>query len=129
MRIFKNKPFSRFTRKNRITDADLCEAVRRILQGLVDADLGGGVIKQRLARRHEGRSSGFRTIILVCIQERPFFVYGFAKNQRDNIGTDELQGFRELADPLDSYSETQIQEAATSGALIEVRCNEQDLSK
>lgn len=127
MRIFKNKPFSRFARKNGITDEDLCEAVRRLEEGIVDADLGGGVIKQRVARPNEGRSSGFRTIILVCIEERAFFVYGFSKNQRDNIRTDELKGFKELAALFDSYSESQTHEAVTSGALIEVRCNEQDI--
>lgn len=127
MRIFKNKPFSRFARKNGITDEDLCEAVRRLEEGIVDADLGGGVIKQRVARPNEGRSSGFRTIILVCIEERAFFVHGFSKNQRDNIRTDELKGFKELAALFDNYSESQIQEAVTSGTLIEVRCNEQDI--
>ncbi len=105
----------------------MCEAVQRLEEGHVDADLGGGVFKQRVARPHKGRSSGFRTILLVCIRERAFFVYGFSKNERDNIRKDELRGFRELAALLDSYNESQIQEAVTSGALIEVICNEQDI--
>lgn len=64
VRIFKNKRFVRFARKERISDRSLCEAVQKAEKGLVDADLGGGVIKQRIARPGEGESSGFRSIVL-----------------------------------------------------------------
>ena len=63
MRVFKTKPFERFARKERIADEDLCAAVKRAEGGVLDADLGGGVIKQRLARKGQGRSGGYRAIV------------------------------------------------------------------
>lgn len=100
MRIFRNKPFTRFARKVRITDAELCEAVANVERGLIDADLGGGVVKQRIARKGGGKSGGFRALILLRIGERAFFVHGFAKSDRDNIGDDELVALKKLAGEL-----------------------------
>ncbi len=97
MRTFKTKPFARFVSREGITDEALCEAVVRAARGLVDADLGGGVIKQRIARRGQGRSGGFRTIVVFRRGERVFFVYGFAKSARENLRRDELEAFRLLA--------------------------------
>src|SRR5271163_3794907 len=97
MRVFKNKSFVRFARKARITDAALCAAIADASRGLIDADLGGGVVKQRIARKGGGKSGGFRTIILFRLRERAFFVHGFAKNEKDNIRDDELAAFKMLA--------------------------------
>lgn len=85
MRIFKNKWFVRFARKERITDAKMSEAVENAEKGLIDADYGGGVIKQRIARPGAGKSGGYRSIILFRKGKLAFFVYGFAKNEQDNI--------------------------------------------
>ncbi len=89
-------------------------------RGLIDADLGGGVIKQRIARPGGGRSGGFRTIVLFHATERAVFVYGFGKNERDNIRDDELTEFRRLASLVLTYSDDAIMMAIESGALIEV---------
>jgi len=121
MRIFKTRGFSRFARKAGLGDPYLAEAVARAGRGLVDADLGGGVIKQRIARPSEGRSGGFRTIILLELEVRAVFVYGFAKNERQNIGDDELRAFRDLAVVMLAYDEGEIATALENGALIEVR--------
>jgi hypothetical protein len=88
MKVFKSKEFIRFARREKIMDARLCEAVDRAVRGLIDADLGGGLIKQRIARPGQGRSGGYRTLMAFRIKRRAVFVYGFAKNQRDNIGPD-----------------------------------------
>ena len=64
LRVFKTKWFARFARRQGLEDAELCAAVARAEKGLIDADLGGGVIKQRIARPNEGRSGGFRSIVL-----------------------------------------------------------------
>jgi hypothetical protein len=120
--IYKNKAFTRFARQQRISDFALCEAVERAERGLVDADLGGGVIKQRIARPGAGRSGGFRSIVLFRTTERAFFVYGFAKNERENIRDDELTAFRLLADELLAYTQEQLQIAQEAGILIEVVC-------
>jgi hypothetical protein len=63
VRIFKSRWFQRFTLKERITDAALREAAARAEKSQIDADLGGGVIKQRIARPGQGRSKGYRAII------------------------------------------------------------------
>src|SRR5216683_7243364 len=94
MRIFKNKPFTRFARKAGLDDPTLCEAIANAERGLIDAKLGGGVIKQRVARPGKGKSGGFRTIILYRPRALAFFVHAFAKKDRDNIGADELAALR-----------------------------------
>jgi len=121
MRIFKTRGFSRFARKAGLGDPSLTESIARAGRGLLDADLGGGVIKQRIGRPSEGRSGGFRTIILFKLEVRAVFVYGFAKNERQNIGDDELRAFRDLAVVMLAYDEGEIATALENGALIEVR--------
>jgi hypothetical protein len=128
MRVFKNKSFARFSRKARITDTVLCGAVDAASRGLIDADLGGGVIKQRIARPGEGKSGGFRTIILFRIRERAFFVHGFAKNERDNIRDDELAAFRMLAALMIAYDDDALARAIENGTLTEVMCDDQAVS-
>lgn len=94
-------------------------------QGNIDASLGGGVIKQRVARPEEGKSGGFRTIILFKIGALAFFVYGFGKNERQNLRADELAGFKKLASVMLAYDENILARALTEGALIEVICDEE----
>jgi hypothetical protein len=120
VRIFKNKPFTRFARPARITDVDLCEAVSDIEKGLIDADLGGGVIKQRIARKGGGKSGGFRVLMLLKPDKRAFFVHGFAKNDRDNIRDDELLALKRLAAELLNYDDAALEKATAAGVLIEV---------
>ena len=100
MRTFKTKPFARFAEREGMEDAALCDVVRRIDRGQIDADLGGGVMKQRIARKGQGRSGGFRAIVLFRRGELAFFVYGFAKSHRENLRRDELRAFRVLAAEL-----------------------------
>lgn len=128
MRVFKNKAFTRFTRKNDISDRELCVVIENAERGLVDADLGGGVIKQRIARKGSGKSGGFRTIILFRAQERAVFVHGFAKSELGNIRTDELVVLKKLAAEMLAYREEAIDEALASGTLIEVKCDGETVS-
>lgn len=123
MRVFKNKPFARFARGAGLDDAALCKAIASVGRGLIDADLGGGVIKQRVARRGGGKSGGFRVVILFKAGARAFFVYGFAKSQRENIDDDELVAFRKLARELFAYDDDAIERALAAGALTEVMCD------
>ena len=90
MRVFVTKAFRRFQRKERIGDAALCEAIARAEQGLVDADLGSGLIKQRVARAGQGRRGGYRTIVAYRKGDRSVFLYGFAKSGQANISPDDL---------------------------------------
>ncbi len=127
MNVFKTRWFVRFARQHGIDDAVLCVAIADAQKGLVDADLGGGVIKQRIARPNEGKSGGFRSIILFRLGDKAVFVYGFPKSARGNIRKDELRGFKDLADVMLGYDDAAVAEALKSGVLTEVNCHEKDL--
>jgi hypothetical protein len=129
VRIFTTRWFARFARREGISDADLRDAVRRAERGLVDADLGGGVLKQRIARPHAGKRGGFRSIVIFRTGKRAIFVYGFAKSARATIRKDELSGFRRLAAEMLGYDDAALTKAVASGALEEVASDEQSLSE
>ena len=124
MRVFKTKPFSRFANREGIAEEELCRAIRQAEKGLVDADLGGGVIKQRLAREGQGKSGGYRSIVLFRRAERAFFVYGFAKSDQDNIRQNELQAFRKLASEMLALDDKALAAAVNNGTITEVIYNE-----
>jgi len=102
--------------------------VRDAGQGLIAADLGGGLIKQRIARPGEGKSGGFRTLIVYRAGLRAFFIHGFAKNEADNVGGRELVALKRLASELAAYSDLDIGSAVLAGALTEVMCDEEAIS-
>lgn len=120
MRIFLNAWFSRFATKEKISWDVLIDAVERAERGLIDADLGGGVIKQRLARPGAGKSKGFRSIVLYKQGDRAFFVYGFPKNDLGNIRKDEEALFKKSARSILSLSDEQIQALMNKGQLEEI---------
>ena len=126
MRIYKTKWVGRFTRREKIRDGDLAEAVRRAGRGLIDADLGGGIIKQRVARAGQGRSGGFRMLLAYRDGHRAVFLYGFAKSERENIGDDELQTLREIGAAWLAADAQRITRAIRENALQEVRDDEED---
>ena len=120
MAAYKTKPFNRFARKARISDSDLWEAARRANAGIMDADLGGGVIKQRIARLGEGKSGGSRCIVLCLHRGRAVFVHGFEKKDLGNIKANELEAFRELANVMLRFSDQEMVQRVADGALIEI---------
>lgn len=123
---FTAKEFARFARKERIGADQLCEAVDRADRGLFDADLGGGVIKQRVARPGQGRSGGYRTIIAFRSADRSIFMYGFAKSGRANLSVDELPAYRRLAAIFLGADTGTLGKMLAEGELNEVTCNDQD---
>jgi len=90
------------------------------MAGRFDADLGGGVFKQRIARAGAGKSGGFRTIILFKVGRHCFFAHGFAKSDKANISAKELKALKRLADILLGFSDAEIRSARADGELIEV---------
>ena len=124
MKVIKTKQFARFVAQEGINDAILCEAVNRAITGLIDADLGGGVIKQRIAREGQGRSGGYRSIVLFRRNDLAIFAYGFAKNSQQNIGQSELKAFRKLAEVMLNFDGNGLQAAINNGTMIEVICHE-----
>lgn len=126
MRIYKSKWFVRFAKKERIADAKLCEAIESAEKGLIDADYGDGMIKQRIARPGEGKSGGYRSIVLFQKGERSFFVYGSAKSDQDNIDKSDERDFKELATVRLNASEEQLADLVESGKYQEVQYDGQN---
>ena len=124
MRIYKSKWFSKWADKEGLQDSDLTIAVQEMQYGLIDADLGGHVVKKRVGLNGQGKRGGVRTLLAFKIDEKAFFMFGFAKNQQDNIDKKALKTLRLMAKELLSYSEKQILTAINKGELIEVKHNE-----
>lgn len=95
-------------------------AIERARSGLIDADLGGGLIKQRIARKGQGRSAGYRVIVAYRAQSRVVFLYGFAKNDLDNISPNQLQTFRAIGTNWLAADAPTIQRATDEGELQEI---------
>ncbi|OOR99615.1 addiction module toxin RelE [Haemophilus paracuniculus] len=121
MRIFKTKAFAKFATKQQIDDCLLIEAIERADKGLIDADLGSNIIKQRVARQGQGKSGGYRTLIFYKINDNHFFVVGFAKNEKENIAESDLFSLKLLAKQYASFSPEQIEALIEKGVLIEVK--------
>ena len=124
-RVFKTRYFKRRQRKIGLADVALCQAVTEMEQGLVDANLGGGVIKKRVALPGRGKRGGARTLVATNRGDRWFFVFGFEKNERANITAEELEGLQEIAKQLLGRTPDQLDEAVRDGSLQEI-CHDQE---
>ena len=107
-------------RKTELTNIALCEAVAEMVRGLVDADLGGGVVKKRVALPGRGKSGGARTLLATNKGNRWFFVFGFEKNDRANISDQELEALQDLAQDLLARTGAQLDLAVQDSALEEI---------
>ena len=126
MIIYKTRWFNRWANKQGVDDLSLCVAVREMIAGLYDADLGGGLVKKRIARSGQGKRGGFRTLIATNKGDRWIFVYGFPKNERSNIDKDEEEALKKLAAYLLSLTAQALGKAQRDGELTEVDCDAQD---
>jgi hypothetical protein len=120
MRIYTTKWFTKWAGKEGLPDAALRTAVAEMEQGLIDASLGGHVYKKRVGVQGRGKRGGVRTLLAFKTDEKVFFIYGFAKSQRDNIGHQELKALKRLAAELLAYSDQALNKALTAGELREV---------
>jgi hypothetical protein len=125
MQVFKTRWFARFARQERIANATLLEAIARAERGLIDSDLGGGLIKQRVARQGQGRSGGYRVIVAYRAKAKAIFLFGFAKNDRENITPDELVFLRELSENWLAAGAARIQKEIEAGNLKEIEDGEE----
>lgn len=121
MSVYKTKEFSRFARKAGLQDQELHEAAAEVAAGHWDADLGGGVFKQRIAREGAGKSGGFRTIILFRFEGHHFFVHGFAKNDKANVTPRELKALKALAKVFLGLDAEALGKANAAGEIVEIR--------
>jgi len=126
MRIFKTKSFNKFMRKERLSDKQLIYAASEIEKGLFEGDLGGGVLKKRLAAHGRGKSSSFRSIVAFRCDDRIIFMYGYPKNTVKRSGKEiednELREFKEFAKVLLLIDLAKL--PINSKSLIEVKSDE-----
>jgi len=121
MAVYKARWFARWARKEGLTDVELREAVQEMASGLYEADLGGNLLKKRIARQGQGKSGGFRTLVATNKGGQWFFVYGFAKNERSNIDRDEEAALKKLASTLLTMPPPALNKALKADELIEVK--------
>jgi hypothetical protein len=122
IRVFKTRAFVRMMRKSGVRDDDLCGAVGEMEGGLVDADLGGGVLKKRVALPGKGKRGSARTIVATNKDDRWVFVFGFKKNDRANVTDAELGALRKIALDLMKQSSANLDALIVQGELEEI-CN------
>lgn len=121
MQIYKTKLFDKWANKEGLADAALIDAVAEMENGLIDADLGGHLVKKRVAMPGRGKSGGARTLLAYRLGDKAFFVYGFMKNERDNIDEIELKALKKLAMIQLSLSQADLALAVRERKLIEVK--------
>jgi hypothetical protein len=120
MRVFKSRCFQKWATGEGLDDEALLSAVEEMESGLIDARLGGHVVKKRVALPGRGKRSGSRTLVVYQQADKAFFVYGFAKNERANISDKELKALKLLATELLSYTKPVLVKAIKASELIEV---------
>jgi len=125
MRIFKTKSFRRFQRREGIDDMALCAAIGRAERGLIDADLGHGLIKQRVARPGEGRRSGYRTVVAYRLGERAVFLFGFAKSDQANLSMADVRDLKDYGALLLALDTRGIEAMIARRELTEVAYDEE----
>lgn len=120
MSVYQTKEFAKFARKAKLDCADLLAAAADVTEGRWDANLGGGVFKQRIDRKGGGKSGGLRTIIVCKMGAHSFFVHGFAKNQKANVSSKELEALKKLATVLLALDVGALETAIAVGEISEV---------
>jgi hypothetical protein len=118
--LYKTRHFARWAQKSGLNDSLLEMAVLEIRRGLLEADLGGGIVKKRIALPGKGKRGSTRTLLATNRDDRWFFVFGFEKNERENVSEKELATLKKLAKDLLGLTATQITVAIREGSLVEV---------
>ena len=119
--VFVTKTFARWMRKSQVTDLDILGATEEMVQGLIDANLGGHLVKKRVALRGRGKSAGARTIVATKFEQRWIFLFGFEKNERSNMDANELKVLQELAASLLDLDPQAIASAVSAGQLFQLQ--------
>jgi len=118
MNKLKTKWVNKWAKKNRIVDDNLIVAIENLGNNLSSSNLGGGLFKVRVASQGGGKSGGFRTLIVYKKEDRAVVVYGFAKNEQDNLSKSELLAFKKLSKDILSQSHQDLEMAIKKGVFI-----------
>ncbi len=124
-RVFKTRHFARWARKAGLPDATLCAAVQEMAAGLVDADLGGGVVKKRVPLPGRGKRGSTRTLVATNRADRWFFLYGYEKNEQENIGPEDLRTVQGLAADYLALDDNGLRLVLNINEILEI-CHDQD---
>jgi hypothetical protein len=100
MKAYLPKPFQRDCKKDGISNEDCVEAIRKAEKGLVDADLGGGLIKQRIPRGNLGAARGSRAIVFYKRGKVAVFLYIFPKSSKADLKKSETAAYMKFAEDL-----------------------------
>jgi len=118
MNKLKTKWVNKWAKKNKIVDDNLIIAIENLENNLSSSNLGGGLFKVRVASQGGGKSGGFRTLIVYKEEDRAVVVYGFAKNEQDNLSKSELLAFKKLSKDILSQSQQDLEMAIKKGVFI-----------
>lgn len=125
LQVLATQPFARWMRRNKVVDDDLFAATEEMVAGLIDADLGGHIVKKRVALQGRGKSSGARTIVTTKFGRKWIYLFGFEKNERSNIDSSELKALQELAKIYLDLTDAETKSAIDEGKLVELNGDEQ----
>jgi len=120
IRIFKTKNFARWARKEKVTDGLLKNTINELEEGLIDADLGGGLIKKRVARIGQGKRGGYRVLLAFRDKDRSIFIFGFSKNNRENLSDEEKDMYKKISKLYLGASMSALEKMCIKGQLAEV---------
>ena len=120
MKKLSTKWFKKWSKKVKLTNDDLLVAISDLEGGLSTTDLGSHLFKVRVKREHSGKSSGFRTIIVYQEDEKAIFLYGFGKNEKENIDKTELQYFKKLGNDLLALDSEELEESIGQKILFDL---------
>jgi hypothetical protein len=122
--VFKLRAFVKSCKKLSITDAMLLKAADEIYRGIHDGELGSHLFKKRLARLNAGKRSGFRVLYVHHVANHIFFVFGYQKNDMENVSKEELDDFKALSSKLSNLNDEQLNQLIVANSFIEVQADE-----
>ena len=124
MNILSTKWFKKWSKKANLKNQDLLEAIKNLEDRLSTASLGNHLFKVRVKREHGGKSSGFRTIVVYKEHDKAIFLYGFGKNEKENISNSEQQHFKKLGDDLLALNKDQLKQFIEQSILFDIEVKE-----
>ncbi len=120
MKKLSTKWFKKWSKKVNLSNQDLLETIQNLEAGFSVSELGGNLFKVRAKRKHSGKRSGFRTIIVLKSGEKAIFLYGFGKNEKENISKSDLKNLKKLGHDLISLDSKQLKVAISKGILFDL---------
>ncbi len=120
MKTYKTRWFKNWAKDQGVSDQVLLAAILEMEQNSKGAGLGGSLYKKRIAIDGRGKRGGKRVIIAFIEHKKAFFVYGFSKNEMENIDSTQKQSLKEVSKKLLSYTDKEIQHALKENVLFEV---------